>query len=485
MPITFTPELLSGTLARLRDANHHFAARFPGDSLKRQPVHTVYGGAQIFRFDTAQRLGQHALTMLNEYAPDFIAFAQALRLPGHDKLPRTKTRLVAIQKALKKSPETIRASDPHTWLAHTVYARVRTKLLAEPVEDFRIDFEDGYGNRPDHEEDGHALFTAGQIVLGMKQNTLPPFIGIRIKPLTEEMKGRAIRTLDLFMTTLAQNSGGKLPENFVITVPKVTIPEQVAAVVELFEVLETRTGIPRNTLKLEIMIETPQAIINAQGNSTLPLLAAAAQGRMTAVHFGVYDYTALLEITAAHQTMTHPASDFARHMMKLAFAQTGIAISDGATTVMPIPPHGTEKPGRHLTAKDRSKNRATVHRAWQRAFDNITHSLTQGIYQGWDLHPGQLPARYAAVYAFFLDGLDQASDRLRSFMERAAQATLHGNVFDDAATGQGLLNYFLRGVNCGALREEEIGHTGLSMQELRLRSFARILKERTTHSPGE
>jgi hypothetical protein len=233
------------------------------------------------------------------------------------------------------------------------------------------------------------------------------------------------------------------------------------------------------------MIETPQAIINAQGNSTLPLLAAAAQGRMTAVHFGVYDYTALLEITAAHQTMTHPASDFARHMMKLAFAQTGIAISDGATTVMPIPPHGTEKPGRHLTAKDRSENRATVHRAWQRAFDDITHSLTQGIYQGWDLHPGQLPARYAAVYAFFLDGLDQASDRLRSFMERAAQATLHGNVFDDAATGQGLLNYFLRGVNCGALREEEIGHTGLSMQELRLRSFARILKERATHSPGE
>jgi len=54
-----------------------------------------------------------------------------------------------------------------------------------------------------------------------------------------------------------------------------------------------------------------------------------------------------------------------------------------------------------------------------------------------------------------------------------------GTIFDDAATGQGLLNFFLRGVNCGALTEGEALATGLTLEELRGRSFVKILKARS------
>jgi len=75
--------------------------------------------------------------------------------------------------------------------------------------------------------------------------------------------------------------------------------------------------------------------------------------------------------------------------------------------------------------------------------------------------------------------VESAGARLHNFVEKAAQATLVGDVFDDAATGQGLLNYFLRGINCGALTEREaLEMTGLSLGELRGRSFLKILNGR-------
>jgi hypothetical protein len=67
-------------------------------------------------------------------------------------------------------------------------------------------------------------------------------------------------------------------------------------------------------------------------------------------------------------------------------------------------------------------------------------------------------------------------------MDKLAQATLVGDVFDDAATGQGLLNYFLRALNCGAITEEEVLATGLSVEEVRCRSFAKIVAERRQKS---
>ena len=207
-------------------------------------------------------------------------------------------------------------------------------------------------------------------------------------------------------------------------------------------------------------------------------MVEAARGRVTAAHFGTYDYTASCQITAAHQHMTHPACDFARHMMQVALGGTGVWLSDGATNIMPVAPNRAAE-GAELTAEQREENRRVVHRAWKLHYDHIQHSLTNAYYQGWDLHPAQLPTRYAAVYAFFLDSLDQASERLRNFVAKAAQATLVGDVFDDAATGQGLLNYFLRAINCGAITEAEAQQlTTLTLPELRSGSFVKILNNR-------
>lgn len=440
---------------RLAGANAAAATRWPGDSGGRQPVHTVYGGAQIFRRDTAARMGRTALAALDAYAPDAVIFAGAAGIADH------------------------LAAELHGPL----YDRVRDKLGREPVEDFRIDFEDGYGNRPDPEEDGDARRTAREVAAGLAAGTLPPFLGIRIKPLSEELKRRAARTLDLFLSTLMKAVGGPPPESFferfVVTLPKITSPEQPAALADLLARLEERLGLPARSLRFEVMIETPQSVATAGGSAAAPSLVAAGDGRCVAAHFGTYDYTALMGITAAHQHMTHPACDFARHVLQVSLAGTGVRLSDGATNVLPVPPHRPEPGAPRLTPAEREENRRTVHSAWCLHAAHVRHSLVHAYYQGWDLHPAQLPTRYGAVYAFFLGTLDAAAARLRNFVAQAAQATLIGDVFDDAATGQGLLNYFLRAVNCGALSEEEVvERTGLTLGEIRGRSFVAILEAR-------
>ncbi len=428
---------LSATQARL-------AARYPGEPGARQAVHTVYGGAHLFRADTAAKLGELGLRLLSAYAPDPSSFAQAIGL----------------------APA----------LAEVVHARVIEKLKREAVEDFRIDFEDGYGNRADDEEDGHAVQAAEEVARGMTEGVLPPFIGIRIKTLSGELCGRALRTLDIFVTTVVHRTG-RLPANFVVTLPKITSPEHVTTLVSAFEALESALALLQGSLKMEFMIETTQSIVDLDGGIMLPRLLTAAQGRCVAAHFGVYDFTASNDITAQYQRMGHPACDFARHMMKMAYAGTGLWLSDGATNIMPVAPHRAE-PGGTLSAEQQADNRRAVHAAWRLHADDVRHSLESGYYQGWDLHPGQLPTRYAATYAFFLGGLAAASERLSNFVSKAAQATLVGDVFDDAATGQGLLKYFLRGINCGALTEDEALRAGVTLDELRGRSFVQILKNR-------
>jgi len=310
--------------------------------------------------------------------------------------------------------------------------------------------------------------------MGIKENTLPPFLGIRIKTFSEDLKRRAIRTLDVFISTLLDKTQGKIPENFVVTLPKITAAQHVSALVEVFQILETKLDLPQETLKMEIMVETTQSIFDSHGKANLISFVEAAEGRCKAAHFGVYDYTASCEITASLQTMDHPACDFARHMMKVCLAGTGVWLSDGATNVMPIGPHK----GATLSDEQQKKNAAIVHRDWKIQYDHIQNSLSNAFYQGWDLHPAQLPIRYAAVYMFFLNGFEQASVRLKNFIEKAAQATLVGDIFDDAATGQGLLNYFLRALNCGAISEQEILATGLTIEEVREKSFLNILEKR-------
>jgi len=478
MQPSLTEDLLKPVIEHLRDANVSVARNYPGETGRRQPVHTVYGGAHLFRADTAKRLGQVAERALNESAPDFVVFARAIGLPLSEDLPDVLDYATGLKHRLETDAESVRTENKAAWLAHTIYTRVQEKLQREPVEDFRIDFEDGYGNRPDAEEDGHAESAALEVAQGMESGTLPPFIGIRIKPFNEELRGRSMRTLDIFVSTLVEKAGGKLPDNFVVTLPKITAPEQVASLERLFEMLEDRVGLCTGSLRMEMMIETTQSIINSEGRINLPLLLYASRGRCVAAHFGTYDYTASCSITAAHQHMMHPACDFAKHMMQVSYAGTGIWLSDGATNIMPVGPHRLTE-GNPLTTDQIEENRAVIHRAWKLHYDHIQHSLVGGFYQGWDLHPAQLPTRYAAVYSFFLESLDAASERLRNFVEKAAKATLVGDVFDDAATGQGLLNYFLRAINCGAVTEEEATKlTSLTHDELRSGSFVKILKNR-------
>jgi citrate lyase beta subunit len=431
----------------LRTANLAFARRYSGEVATRQPVHTVYGGAQLFGSDSIPKVGAVARRALEEYAPDPTSLGDALGISEHPALS-------------------------------TIHARVVDKLRHEPVEDYRVDFEDGYGNRGDAMEDGHARAVAEAFAAAVKDGTLSPFIGIRVKPLNEEMRARSVRTLEIVLSTVLERAG-TLPQNFIVTIPKVTILEQVEHTVTTLARLERQLGLEENTLRFEVMVETPQIVLDASGTSLLPRILAAAQGRLSGAHFGTYDYTAGVNVTAAHQRMRHPACDFAKHMMQVAFAGTGVWLSDGSTTVMPVPVHRAGADSAALSAAQRAENRASVHRAWKLHFDDIQHSLIGGFYQGWDLHPAQLVSRYAALYAFFLDGIDAAGARLRNFVEKAAQATLVGDVFDDAATGQGLLNFFLRGINSAAITEEEaLRLTGLMADELRGRSFVQILKNR-------
>jgi citrate lyase beta subunit len=436
-------------LISLAKTNAAVAAAYPGESTDRQPVHTVYGGAHLFKSDSVAKIGAVSLSMLDEYAPDGASLA-AITAEGQAK---------------------------DVSLANTIRERIVEKLTREPVEDFRIDFEDGYGIRPDAEEDGHAQSTAEEVATGLKQGTLPPFIGIRIKPMSKELHARSLRTMDLFVTTLVRATGRKLPSNFVITIPKLMAAGHVTGVADVCAVLEKRLRLRPGALRLELMIETPQSILAADGSSALRALVAAGRGRVRGAHFGTYDYTALCGITASWQHMRHSACDFAKHMMQVALAQSGVTLSDGATNIMPIPPHRAPA-GRTLTEAQRRENRDVVHRAWRLHYADVQHSLINGYYQGWDLHPAQLPSRYAAVYAFFLSARPAASARLRNFVDKAAQATLVGDVFDDAATGQGLLNFFVRGLSCGAIRLDEALETGLSVEELQGRSFVKILEGR-------
>lgn len=471
-------DLLQEIATPLEKAHKAFDAHYPGPRGDRQPVHTVYGGAHLFCADTAGRLGGKALKTLGEYAPDFVSFAKAVELPGFDRLTESPES-GALGRWVLTNPDAARKENRPAWFAHTLYERVREKLQREPVEDFRIDFEDGFGNRPDDEEDRYAAAAAGEIATGMLAGTLPPFVGIRIKPFTEELRNRSIRTLDIVLTELIARTNGKLPQNFFITLPKVTVPEESAALAAICSHLEVTLGLLPGVLRLELMIETPQSIFNERGEVNVLSLAAAAQGRCVAAHFGTYDYTAGLGITAAHQHMTHQVCDFAREVMQVALAGTGIWLSDGATNVLPVPLHHARENAPQLTASQIEENDKAVHQAWKLHFEHIRHSLVNGYYQGWDLHPAQLVTRYAAVYSFFLESLDAASERLRNFIEKAAQATLVGEVFDDAATGQGLLNYFLRAINCGAINAEEVqALTGLTQAELRSASFVKILDGR-------
>jgi citrate lyase beta subunit len=467
---------VSKVLTRLSKANAAFAHSYPGDRNAFQPIHTVYGGANLFKADTAGKLAKLGLKALTTYAPNWVVLASALQLPGHNELPSDPVKVAAL--LAETEPGLV---NPAFWLPHTVYMRLIERLQSTTaVQDLRVDFEDGYGYRDGAVEDGHACSAAMEMAKGLAAGTLPPYIGIRIKPFTEELKHRSVRTLDIFITTLTRATNGLVPPNFVVTLPKVTSHHQVSALVELLRELESTAGLNLGTIKIEVMVETPQSIVSTNGHVPLHDFIDAADGRLRGMPFGTYDHTALIGVAGTHQAMGHPACDFARQVMLASLSGTGVWPCDGATTIMPIGRYNEKDLGRVLTEEELAQNCIDVYGAWKIAYDNVTQSLILGLYQGWDLNPAQLVSRYAALYAFFLSGMAEATDRLSRFVNKASQATLTGNAFDDAATGQGFLNFFLRAISCGAMTEEEVQKTaGLTLAELRTRSFVAIIDGRS------
>jgi citrate lyase beta subunit len=432
---------------RLDEALTEHERRFPAEPPDRQPVHTMYGGAHLYKPGTPDKLGSLALRFLDQYGPTPDAFGDAMGMPAD------------------------------LGLRESVHSRVRDKLAVEPIEDFRLDFEDGYGIRADEEEDGHARSAGAAVAAAAADGVLPSFTGIRVKALNREFHHRTRRTVRLFLEQLSEGMG-EVPNGFVVALPKVVVPEQVAACARMLDEIEADVGLPEGSVGIEIIIETPQSIFGVDGSVAVPALVEAAGGRARSAHFGPYDYTALLSITAAHQSVTHATCEAALRVLQVSLAGTGLRISDGATAEIPMPLHraGPDEP---LSEAQETENRDAVHAAWRVHYHNVRRSLVNGIYQSWDLHPGHLLPRYAAVYTFFLEARNDAALRLARFLEEAARATLVAGRFDDAATGQGLLNFFLRGRNCGALSEEEVmALTGLTVQELASRSFQKILELR-------
>jgi citrate lyase beta subunit len=385
---------------RVRAITAEHAARHPGADEGRQPVHTFYVPADRFSTTTPADLGAEALRLLEAHAPDAAAFGEVFGL----------------------SPE----------LASQVRGRVAAKLAKEPVEDVRIDFEDGYGTRPDGEEDAHVAQAVEAVAQAYPVRALPHYWGLRVKSFADGGHERAMRTLDAFLTGL-RDTLGRLPSGFVVTFPKVVMAEHAAVFADFCGRLEEALGLPAGRIRFEIQVETTEAIINDRGEIGLPALVAAAGGRLTAAHFGVFDYTAACGLPPGQQRLDHPACDFARHVMQVSLAGTGVRLADGATNVVPA-----------------SEESGDVHHAWSEHARLVRHSLRHGFNQGWDVHASQLPGRYAAVYGWYLDGIDQAVERVIAWREQAAGKD---GVLDEPATIKALEAHLRRAVDCGAVDE--------------------------------
>ncbi|GAA2177824.1 hypothetical protein GCM10009847_05450 [Leucobacter tardus] len=403
------------------------ATAYPGDPGNRQPIHTVYVPGDRYAAGLAQQWGDAARSAVDGVG-------------GIDRLV-AELGIAAADRPI-------------------VAERVLAKLDAEPIEDLRIDFEDGFGDRGDAAEDAAVVAAAEALAADAAAGTAPPFVGIRFKCFEADTRERGIRTLDLFLTTLvAQTGAAGLPDGLVLTLPKVTTVAQVEVMVGLLERLESALELAPGRLGFEVQVETPQLIIGAGGTMPVAELLHRGAGRITGLHYGTYDYSASLGIAAAQQSMEHPAADFAKQVMQVAVAGTGVRLSDGSTNVIPA---GDE---------------ASTIAAWQLHGRLVRRSLERAYYQGWDLHPAHLPSRFAASYAFFRDGLEQVAARLRNYVEQNTDGFL-----DEPATARALAGFLARGVQSGAVSAAELtDRVGISESALVALAYPR----RDTHATKE
>ena len=214
-------------------------------------------------------------------------------------------------------------------------ARVLGKLATEPIEDLRIDFEDGYGDHGDVAEDAAATAAGEALAAAYDAGEVPPFTGIRIRSFEPATRARGVRTLVRFLEAL-HGTLGAVPEGFVVTLPKVTSTEQVEAMVHACEHVDKQLG---GRLCFEVQVETPQSVLGPEGQVLLARMIRAGEGRLTAFHYGTYDYSAACGIAAGQQSLEHPAADHAKTVMQVAAAGTGVRLSDGSTNRLPVGDH--------------------------------------------------------------------------------------------------------------------------------------------------
>ncbi|MDM7924173.1 MAG: aldolase/citrate lyase family protein, partial [Pyrinomonadaceae bacterium] len=369
----------------------------------RSPVHVVYGGADRFSAATPRKLGDLALRAINEFAPNFVEFANAMRLPGTETLPHYPEAVARLEEQILRNGERAREENGSALFAYRVYRKTIEKLTSEPVEDYRIDFEDGYGVRPDHEEDADAERSATELADSFNSSLITVSSGLRIKPLGVMTYGRAVRTLKIFVETLLRKTNGVLPANFVVTLPKVRSRKEVKELSRLVKGIERSAGIESGSIGIELMVETPEALLDRKGRVPLAAFVRAGKGRVTSAHFGAFDYTSAIGISAEHQTLRHPACDLAKQLMLLSLAGSGVRLSDSVTTDLPVPVHR----GNELSETQIAENKRAVHAGWREHYRNVSHSISQGFYQSWDLHPNQFVARYAACLLYTSDAADE------------------------------------------------------------------------------
>jgi hypothetical protein len=398
---------------RLTAADAQLVSRYPGDDGRRQPVHTVYIPGN-----------RYSATMPADWGSTALAAAEDVG--GLDAV----AALVGASSRTDCEPETLATL-------------VENKLTTEPIEDLRIDFEDGYGTFDDATEDADVARAIAALRIALDAGTSTPFVGTRFKCFEAGTRARGLRTLDMFVSGLVDSGG--LPDGLTLTLPKVTSVDQVEAMVVVASALEAANGLPSGRIRFEVQVETPQAILGADGRAPVAQFIHAGQGRVSSLHYGTYDYSASLGIAAAYQSMEHPAADHAKNVMQLAVAGTGVHMSDGSTNILPV---------------GDPDNVAT---AWKLHARLVRRHLERGIYQGWDMHPAQLVTRYLATYAFYRGAFAPAATRLRNYVHRLDSA-----VMDEPATARALANVIHRGSVCGALTADEIeAATDLPMSAVR------------------
>jgi hypothetical protein len=412
---TLSEHLLARLTAPLAPVDALLAARHPGDPGTRQPVHTCYVPADRLHPGIVLEWGEAAREALAAHAPSPAELAAATGLGA------------AAASASEAAAGAPGVANPA--LADRVFGHVLSTLALDPIQDLRVDLEDGYGLRPDEVEDEHAVVAAEALRAAADAGALPASYGLRPKSLDPAVRARGLRSLDLFLAALAGDDGG--PPGLVITLPKVSAPEQVGVFLTVLDEL-----VPRLSLRppaVELQIETPAAVL------ALPALVEAGRGRVTGLHVGTYDYSAALGIAAEHQASDHPSVEYATTLMQLVTAGTGIRVADGSSNLLPV------------------GSTATVRAAWHRHAGLVTRAWRRGIYQGWDLHPAQLVSRHAAVAANVLAGLPAALRRLSLY----AEARFGGAVADEPATARALAGHVLRALDVGLLDDDGLAAADL------------------------